>query len=412
MNLVNFFNEKNSIIRRSLLVLFLNVPVGVLGLALNFLSTKISNDFGLFLLNFSLINILCSGAIVLNIICTDYCLKEKIFFLVEKKFKYIFSIFLLLGLIFLIVTFFLSLVIINYVNISFELLIAIFLSSILIYVAEMGRVYLQCKDNFFFVGLYMISMFFFRLTLTLTSLYLFEKLSISILIFGIASIIPFCVIFLIYIQEIDFRFLSNLKKIKHLVINFIKSQDKNIFLIFVYVCFGIINFSDLILSYLFFSNFELNLISSSILIPKGLLVFTFPLIHVFLVTSIKSQSNKVLNLIKSVTFTLVFSIFTVIVLKYLSNFYCGNDLGITSCSKNYLFLGLNNFVLLILLRLIVVDLFNNKIFFSVIYLFCFLIFYFFISYYFVNTLDTIFVMQRYTLMTLIFLLTLLRLKNI
>ena len=168
----------------------------------------------------------------------------------------------------------------------------------------------------------------------------------------------------------------------------------------------------MIFAYLFFSNFELNLISSSILIPKGLLVFTLPLIHVFLVTSIKSQNNKALNLIKSAIFTLAFSLFTVIILKYLSNFYCGNDLGITSCSKNYLFLGLNNFILLILLRLIVIDLFNNKIFFSAIYLFCFLIFYFFISYFLISTMDSIFIIQRYTLMTLIFLLTLLKLKNI
>ena len=162
MNLVKFFNEKNSIIRRSFLVLFLNVPVGVLGLALNFFSTKVSNDFGLFLLSLSVINILCSGAMVLNIICTDYCLKEETFILIEKKFKYILSLILISGLIFLVVAFFLSSIMTSYVNISFELLISIFLSSFLIYIAEMGRVYLQCKDNFFFVGLYMISMFFFR----------------------------------------------------------------------------------------------------------------------------------------------------------------------------------------------------------------------------------------------------------
>ena len=189
-------------------------------------------------------------------------------------------------------------------DLSFKLLISIFISSILIYIAETGRVFLQCKDNFLFVGYYMIIMFLCRLIFTLSSLYLFEKISISILTFGIASCIPFSFVFFKYIKKINFEFLNNLKKIKNLFFEIVLKENEYIFLIFLYTSFGIVNFSDLIFAYLYFSDSELNLISASLIIPKGILIFTFPLIHVFLVTSLKNKYNNVFNLFKTLIFTL------------------------------------------------------------------------------------------------------------
>ena len=250
MNFIKFLNQKNSIIRRSLLILLLNIPVGIFGLALNFLSTKITNSFGLFLLSISSINILCSGAIVLNIIITQNCLKEQFF--VEEKFKNNLSLTFTTSFLCFAILFIFSVILSFLFDLSFKLLISIFISSILIYIAETGRVFLQCKDNFLFVGYYMIIMFLCRLIFTLSSLYLFEKISISILTFGIASCIPFSFVFFKYIKKINFEFNNNLKKINNLFFEIVLKENEYIFLIFLYTSFGIVNFSDLIFAYLYF----------------------------------------------------------------------------------------------------------------------------------------------------------------
>ena len=101
--------------------------------------------------------------------------------------------------------------------------------------------------------------------------------------------------------------------------------------------------------------------------------------------------------LKLLIFTLTLSVILIIILKYLSRYYCGNNFGITKCANDYLNLGLNNFLLLISLRIIVVDLFNNKISFHIHYLIFFIISYFSISYYLAIDLYSIFDLQRYAL---------------
>ena len=58
MRIIGFLNKENSILRRSFLALILNFPVAVIALSLNFLASKITDQFGIFYISLSSINII------------------------------------------------------------------------------------------------------------------------------------------------------------------------------------------------------------------------------------------------------------------------------------------------------------------------------------------------------------------
>ena len=80
MRIIGFLNKENSILRRSFLALILNFPVAVIALSLNFLASKITDQFGIFYISLSSINIIFSGSLILNLIITEICIKKDGYF--------------------------------------------------------------------------------------------------------------------------------------------------------------------------------------------------------------------------------------------------------------------------------------------------------------------------------------------
>jgi hypothetical protein len=103
-------------------------------------------------------------------------------------------------------------------------------------------------------------------------------------------------------------------------------------------------------------------LSASLIVPKGIIIFSIPLVHIFYVTLIKQKKNKVYNFFKGFIFIIFFTLSISIFFKVTSPFYCGNDLGISICNKEYLFLAIDSAILLIIFRsfLVYLDEMNNS----------------------------------------------------
>ena len=200
MRIIGFLNKENSILRRSFLALILNFPVAVIALSLNFLASKITDQFGIFYISLSSINIIFSGSLILNLIITEICIKKDGYFdknqylnILGYFFTFSFAVFIL----FIPVSFILSKVL----SFSFILIIVIIFSSLVSYFAEIGRVFLQCKDNFFYAGIYNLVWVFIRNLTTLTILAFTNQIFLAILFFGLSSILPILFILKFYFKN-------------------------------------------------------------------------------------------------------------------------------------------------------------------------------------------------------------------
>lgn len=382
MKIIEYFNQKNSILRRSAFALVLNIPPSLIALLLNYFATKLSDQFGLFYLSISTINIIFAGSLILNLVITEICLNNsnEINFDVEKYrdvLSKIISICILIFILLIPLSFILNI----YIKISFLLIISIIFSSIVSYVSEMGRVYLQCKDNFFLAGIYNIVWSLTRAIATLIVLSISSKIWISIIFYGISSLLPF-----LYIYFRDIKYLKiKLNIFSNVTIDAVKNifnQNKyKLEFLSAYLCFSIFNFSELINTYLYLDELSLNILSASLIIPKGIIVFSIPLVHIFYVTLIKTTKKKTYNFYKGIFAIVFFTLLISLFFKITSNYYCGNDFGISLCNQKYLFLSINNAILLVVFRSLLVYLSEVKKLFSV-YFFpiCTIIYFFYVKF--------------------------------
>lgn len=216
MKIIGFLNKRNSILRRSFLALILNFPAAILALSLNFFASKISDQFGLFYISLSAINIIFSGSLILNLIITEICIKKKGNF-DKNKFINIFRYVHTLILFALISSIPISYLLSNFFGFSFILIIVIIFSSLVSYIAELGRVFMQCKDDFFLAGIYNIAWILIRNISTLGILLIADQIWIAVLFFGLTSLIPFLFIIKFYVKKEGYFTLSyffNFNKIK------------------------------------------------------------------------------------------------------------------------------------------------------------------------------------------------------
>tara|TARA_Y100000389_G_scaffold46260_2_gene41180 strand:- start:1481 stop:2743 length:1263 start_codon:yes stop_codon:yes gene_type:complete len=406
MKIIGFLNKRNSILRRSFLALILNFPAAILALSLNFFASKISNQFGLFYISLSAINIIFSGSLILNLIITEICIKKKGNFDKNKFiniFRYVHTL-ILFALIFSIpISYLLS----NFFGFSFILIIVIIFSSLVSYIAELGRVFMQCKDDFFLAGIYNIAWILIRNISTLGILLIADQIWIAVLFFGLTSLIPFLFIIKFYVKKEGYftlNYFFNFNKIKKFsFVNIYQKYEKKIKLLFSILSFSILCFSDLILTYLIFDETKLNIISSSLIIPKGIIAFSIPLAHIFFVTLIKNNENNFFNFLKAIISVFLSSLLMVIFFNLTQSYYCGTSKGIDLCDNSFLNFALFNSILFVILRIQILDLNNqNKLFtvqFWIIFLFC----YFIYSISSVIEIEEIFFIQKYFIYFLIIL---------
>lgn len=406
MKIIGFLNKRNSILRRSFLALILNFPVAILALSLNFFASKILDQFGLFYISLSAINIIFSGSLILNLIITEICIKKKGNF-DKNKFMNILRYVHTLILFVLISSIPISYLLSNIFDFSFILIVAIIFSSLVSYIAELGRVFMQCKDDFFLAGIYNLAWILIRNISTLGILLITHQIWIAVLFFGLTSLIPFLFVIKFYVKKEDYFTLSyffNFNKIKKFsFVNIYQKYEKKIKLLFSILSFSILCFSDLILTYLIFDETKLNIISSSLIIPKGIIAFSIPLVHIFFVTLIKNNENNFFNFLKAIISVFLSSLLMVIFFNLTQSYYCGTSKGIDLCDNGFLNFALFNSILFVILRTQILDLNNqNKLFtvkFWVIFLFC----YFIYSISSVIEIKEIFFIQKYFIYFLIIL---------
>ena len=406
MRIIGFLNKENSILRRSFLALILNFPVAVIALSLNFLASKITDQFGIFYISLSSINIIFSGSLILNLIITEICIKKDGYFdknqylnILGYFFTFSFAVFIL----FIPVSFILSKVL----SFSFILIIVIIFSSLVSYFAEIGRVFLQCKDNFFYAGIYNLVWVFIRNLTTLTILAFTNQIWLAILFFGLSSILPILFILKFYFKNnnnFNLKYLFKFNQLDNFSFNkFYFKHKKKIKLFFSFIAYSILCFSDLILSYLLFDENLLNVISSSLIIPKGIIVFSIPLVHIFFVTLIKNNKNNYQSFSKAILSVFISTLFIVIFFKYTQFYYCGTSKGIELCNNKFLNFAMFNSILFVIFRTQILDLNNLNRLFSISFWLIFGLCYFLYSILTIINVEEIFLIQKYFVIFLLLL---------
>jgi len=343
-----------SIVRRSLVLFALIAPAIFLNFLLLYVASQIllPESFGIFYLSITTINILFAPSAVLNFVYMRYIAKTKVQDGLSAAFvaiNYITRIVYKWGGLFSIATFLFLSSLAYWLDVqSFFVILLITLIAYTSYIADVGRAALMALQRVLYFGLYSASWMAARFILGLAGIYFIGTVWSALTGILFSGILVFLVFFL--------RLPHHDKEVS--AVHAHLPRPLTIMPVALgYGLFAALSHVDLFVTYLLVDNHGLGIFSSSALLPKAILVLTFPIVQMLfpiLVIDTGVARLRFIMLVKGVIATLIAAGTVALIINMVSNHLCGGFLGIPQCSHSLLTTMLLSILPLSVLRVLVV----------------------------------------------------------
>ena len=343
---------ESSIVRRSMILLGLGLPAFGAGLLTNYLAAALlpAEGFGVFYVASTLVNVLYSGSLVLNLFFTRYLVSvvqaagQETAFAAARRVEWIV---ILWGSVCATAVFLVLLMIASQFGVQSRLIVLlVILDAFTAYVADLGRALLQSLRRTFMLGVYTLAWMLLRLLLCVVGILAFGTAWGALLGSVAASVIVFAGFHL----GVATRARSVRTAVQPL-----PSPTTLLPAVLGYGLLIAVSNLDVLLSYFFLTDGDLAVYSASSVFPKAILVATTPLLQMLFPMMMGHPADRATRIIVRKSSGVVFALTVsgVAVFWLTSDWLCGGTWGLKLCQSPPLGILLLSVIPLALLRVFV-----------------------------------------------------------